>query len=253
MTSVPTQATSDPQTIGSTVRARAVLDVIGAWCAVAYILMLLLGWGLVAGFVPPLRPDASRDQVVALYLGDHTRIRVGMVLILFGALVFIPFGAVLTRLMTEVEGRAGVLTYTALLGAAGNMILTFYPAMTWLIGAYRPERDPDVIYLMSDAGWLQFVGGATVLLAMPLAVAAAAFIDTRKDAPFPRWAGYMNLWIVLLIVPDQLLFFFHGGPLSWNGLFGLWVPVTAFAVWFLSTFHLVRKAALRSCAGAMSG
>lgn len=231
-------------------RARHVLDLAGAWCAVAYILMLLLGWGLVAGFVPPLRPDASRADVVALYMSDHTRIRAGMVVILFGALVFIPFGAVLTKLMTEVEGRAGVLTYTMLLGAAGNMILTFYPAMTWLIAAYRPDRDPEVTYVMSDAGWLQFVGGATVLLAMPLAVAAAAFVDRRADPPFPRWAGYLNLWLFVLIIPDQLLFFFHDGPLAWNGLFGLWVPVTAFAVWFVATFLLVRRHLLRSRPGA---
>lgn len=250
MTTTPTSAT---ESVGDvTGRARAVLDLIGAWCAVAYIAMLLLGWGLVAGFVPPLRPDTPRDAVVAVYLADHTRIRVGMVVILFGALVFIPFGAVLTRLMTEVEGQAGVLTYTALLGAAGNMILTFYPAMTWLIAAYRPDRAPEITYLMSDAGWLQFVGGATVLLAMPLAVAGAAFADQRVDPPFPRWAGYLNLWLFVLIIPDQLLFFFHQGPLSWNGVFGLWVPVTAFAVWFLTTFHFVRRAALRSHASLAS-
>jgi hypothetical protein len=246
MAIMPTQVPGSVGDMAGAVRVRAALDLIGAWCAVAYILMLLLGWGLAAGFVPPLHPNASRDAVVSLYLADHTRIRVGMVVILFGALVFIPFGAVLTRLMTEVEGRPGVLTYTALLGAAGNMILTFYPAMTWLIAAYRPDRAPDITYLMSDAGWLQFVGGATVLLAMPLAVAGAAFLDQRVDPPFPRWAGYLNLWLFLLIIPDQLLFFFHQGPLAWNGLFGLWVPVTAFAVWFLTTFYFVRRAALRS-------
>jgi hypothetical protein len=243
MTATPTPTSGQ---VAAAVRSRAALDLIGAWCAPAYILMLLLGWGLVAGFVPPLHPNASREQVVSLYLADHTRIQVGMVVILFGALVFIPFGAVLTRLMTEVEGRPGVLTYTVLLGAAGNMILTFYPAMTWLIAAYRPGRDPDITYLMSDAGWLQFVGGATVLLAMPLAVAGAAFVDWRTDPVFPRWAGYLNLWLFLLIIPDQLLFFFHDGPLSWNGLFGLWIPVTAFAAWFVTTFCLVRRAALRS-------
>lgn len=121
--------------------------------------------------VSPVSPSAGVDEIAALIKEDHTRIRIGMVVVLFSALVFIPFGAVLTQIVTKVEGRVGVLTYTALLGAAGNMILTYYPAMTWLIGAYRPDRHPELIYLMNDAGWLQFVGGATVLLAMPISMA----------------------------------------------------------------------------------
>lgn len=230
--------------------ARTSIHLFAVWCAIGYILMLLLGWGLLAGFVPPLHPDAGADQVAALYRTDATRIRIGMVVVLFSALVFIPFAGILTRFIAQIEGGMGVLTYTALLGSAGNMILTFYPAMTWLIAVYRPERNPEILFLMSDAGWLQFVGGATVLLGMPLAIGVAALMDRSADPVFPRWAGYMNFWLILLIIPDQLLFFFHGGPLSWNGLFGLWVPVTAFAVWFVSTFHFLRKAVLKERTGS---
>jgi hypothetical protein len=224
--------------------ARTEVHLVAVWCAVGYILMLLLGWGLVAGFVPPLHPNAGAAEVAALYAQDAVRIRIGMVVVLFSALVFIPFAGILTRTIARIEGGMGVLTYTALLGAAGNMILTFYPAMTWLIAVYRPERDPEILHLMSDAGWLQFVGGATVLLGMPLAIGVTALLDDSPDPVFPRWAGYLNFWLILLILPDQLLFFFRGGPLSWNGLFGLWVPVTAFAVWFVSTFILLRRAVL---------
>jgi MFS family permease len=225
--------------------ARSSIHLAAAWCGIAYILMLLLGWGLVAGFVPPLHPDAGPQEVAALYQADATRIRIGMVVVLFGALVFIPFAAILTRFIARIEGGMGVLTYTALLGSAGNMILTFYPAMTWLIAVYRPERDPEILSLMSDAGWLQFVGGATVLLGMPLAIGVAALMDRSPDPVFPRWAGYLQFWLILLIIPDQLLFFFRSGPLSWNGLFGLWIPVTSFAVWFVSTFYFLRRAVLK--------
>jgi len=217
----------------------------GVRCAIAYILMLLLGWGLIAGFVPPIHPNAGALDVAAQFRADHTRICIGMIVIMFSALVFIPFGAVLTHFVQQVEDGAGVLTYCVLLGCAGNMILSFYPAMMWLVAAYRPNRDPELVYLFSDAGWLQFIGGATVLLAMPLTVAAAAFLDTSPNPVFPRWAGYLNLWLVLLIVPDQILFLFQSGPFSWNGIFGLWIPVTAFAVWFLTTFQLLREAVLR--------
>jgi hypothetical protein len=81
---------------------------------------------------------------------------------------------------------------------------------------------------------------------MPIAIAIAAFIDKSPDPVFPRWAGYFNLMVVMLILPDQLLFFFHSGPWSWNGLFGLWIPVTLFGGWFLVTFFLMRAAVLRA-------
>jgi hypothetical protein len=220
------------------------MHLFGVWCAIAYILMLLLGWGLIAGFVPPIHPNADAVDVARQFRHDHTQICIGMIVIMFSALVFIPFGAVLVHYVKQIEGGAGMLTYAALLGCAGNMILSFYPAMMWLVAAYRPQRNPDLVYLFSDAGWLQFVGGATVLLAMPLTLAACAFLDRNPRPIFPRWVGYLNLWIVLLICPDQILFLFQHGPFSWNGIFGLWIPVTAFAVWFLSTFWLLRRAVL---------
>jgi MFS family permease len=243
MTTITPPAASPLPT--ASIRTRSSIHMFGVWCAIAYILMLLLGWGLIAGFVPPIHPNAGAIQVAAQFRHDHTQIIIGMVVIMFSALVFIPFGAVLTHFIKQIEGGAGVLTYSALLGCAGNMILSFYPAMMWLVAAYRPNRNPQLVYLFSDAGWLQFVGGATVLLAMPLTIAAAALLDRSPTPIFPRWAGYMNLWLVLLILPDQILFLFQHGPFSWNGIFGLWIPVTAFAVWFLTTFHFLRKAVLR--------
>ena len=48
-----------------------------------------------------------------------------------------------------------------------------------------------------------------------------------------------------LILPDQLLFFFHTGPFAWNGLFGIWLPLTAFGGWFALASYLMVKAMKR--------
>jgi hypothetical protein len=222
---------------------RSHIDIFAVWCGIGYILMLLVGWAVVAGFFPPPHPDAGQDEIVALFQRHYIRIRIGMIIVMFGALVFVPFGAIIALQVQKIEGGVRVLTISTIMICIGNMILTFVPAMTWTVASFRPNRDPGVTYALSDMAFLWFIGGASILLMM-IPIAVAAFVDKGPDPAFPRWFGYLNLWVVLLIVPDQLLFFFHQGPFSWNGIVGLWIPLGVFTIWFVTTFYLLRQAVL---------
>ena len=216
------------------------------WCAIFYLLLVFGGWALAAGFLlPPTAPSLDAEAIKALYVEDYTRIRIGMLLLMAGALVFIPFASVMSQFIARFEGGAGTLTFTFLLGAAGNMVLTFYPAIWWLVAAFRPDRAADLIYLMNDLAWLQFLGGITMYLAMPLTVTVVAVLDKSSNPVFPRWCGYANFWLAVMILPDQLLFFFHKGPFAWNGIFGLWIPATVFSGFFLVNFYVLRQYLLR--------
>jgi hypothetical protein len=221
------------------------IQMFGAWCAIVYLAVVLIGVGAFARFLPPTAPSAGADQVAALYHSDFTGIRIGMLMVMFAALVFIPFGAVMSQFIARIEGTAGVLTYTFVLGAAGNMVLTFYPAIWWLTAAFRPERGAELIYLVNDTAWLQLIGGVSMYLAMPLSVMVASLCDKSATPVFPRWCGYANGWLVLTMLPDQLLFFFHKGPFAWNGLFGIWIPLSAFGAFFIINFVVLRQAIKR--------
>jgi hypothetical protein len=227
-------------------RTTARIQLIGAWCGVAYLVLLFGGWGLVAGFLPPIPPWAGADEIAQLFAQDTTRIRIGMVLTMFGALAMLPFAAVVARAISPIEDGPGVLTYTFLLGAAGNMALTFYPPMWWLTAAYRPDRAPELLYVLNDTAWLQFIGGVTIYLAMPLSLMVVALCDKSPDPVFPRWFGYTMGWVALITVPDQMLFFFHSGPFAWSGILGLWIPATMFGVFFIVNTVVIRRAILRS-------
>lgn len=233
------------------------IQMLGAWCSIGYMVTVFLGWAGIAGLLfPPTPPSDTAEQIAALFQTDFTRIRIGMVFVMISAMVMIPFAAVMSQFLSRIEGGAGVLTYSFLLGAAGNMVLTFYPAIFWLVAAFRPERAPELMYLMNDMAWLQFLGGVTMYLAMPFSVAVAAFCDNSPNPVFPRWAGFANIWTVVILVPDQLLFFFHKGPFAWNGLFGLWLPVAGFSAFWLLNFYCLRKAILRergSATGSAAG
>lgn len=225
---------------------QAKLRLFGAWCGPGYLLLLFVGWGAFAGFLPPIGPSRTADEIAHVFQGNTNGIRIGMVLVMWSAGVFIFFAAAIGQFLSKVEGGAGVLTYSAVIGGCGNMVLSFYPAIWWLVAAYRPERAAELTYIFNDMAWLQFIGGVSMFAALPVAIAIGAFIDKSPDPVFPRWAGYFNIMVVMLILPDQLLFFFHSGPWSWNGLFGLWIPVVLFGAWFLVTFYLMRAAVLRA-------
>ncbi|BBY80200.1 hypothetical protein MPUL_13580 [Mycolicibacterium pulveris] len=221
------------------------MQIFGVWCGIAYLVLIFSGWALVAGFVPPMPPTTGADEVAQLFVDDALRIRTGMVLVMFSALALIPFVAVTAQMIARIEGSAGVLTYTFLIGGVGNMVLSFYPAVWWLTAAYRADRAPELIHLVNDLSWLQFIGGVTMYFGMPLTIMVASLCDKSPDPVFPRWCGYTMGWVVLVTVPDQLLFFFQTGPFAWNGVLGLWVPAVMFGVFFISTVVVVRRALLR--------
>ena len=221
------------------------IQMFGAWCGVLYVLFVVVGWIIVAGFFPLHLPGASAAEINAVFQADHQRIRAGMIIVMFAAMIMIPFAAVISHYLSRVEGGPGVLTYSALLGGAGTMVLTFYPAIWWLVAAFRPDRAADLIYLMNDMSWLQFIGGVSMYDAWPIAIIVAAFTDKSPNPVFPRWVGWYNLWILVMIFPDMLLFFFHEGPFAWNGIFGFWVPLAGFGSWWIVMFFVLRKAILR--------
>lgn len=162
------------------------------------------------------------------------------------AAIYLPFASTVSDCVAKVEGHRGPLASTVLLAGFGVAMLTFYPALWWLTAGFRPDtRSEELTYLLNDIGWLQFIGGISIMMPTYIAVAIAAFSDKSSNPVFPRWVGFYSLWTFVALLPGQLLFFFKDGPFAWDGILALWVPVGFFALWFLVIAFLMRKAFLR--------
>jgi hypothetical protein len=220
-------------------------NLFGAWCGIAYILALFIGWWVIGGFFPLHEPSAGAEEIARVFRDDSIRIRVGMVVVMWGAALFIPFTATMADYVSRFEGRTGPLTRTMTMAGYANAMLTFYPPLWWIANTFRAdERPEDMIYLLNDIAWLQFLGGLSLVMPMYAVTAVVALAGTRDNPVFPRWFGYQSIMTFLLVLPDQLMFFFKTGPFAWNGLLGIWVPLAVFCAWFIAMFILTRRAVL---------
>ena len=151
---------------------------------------------------------------------------------MFASALLVPFAAVIAVQMKRIEGPRPVLSYIQLV-SAGLLSLEFIiPLMVFQTAAYRLDvESARLIQMLNDMGWLMFVGVISSAVVMIASIGLAILIDRRERPVFPRWAGYFNLWVALLISPAGIIVFFKHGPFAWNGLFGFFVPLAAFAAW----------------------
>ena len=123
-----------------------------------YLLLLMIGIWPLAGFFPSQPPSLEPAQITAVYHGNVLGIRLGMLLVLVGSMFYVPWTAILAKLMARAEGGPGILTYCQIIAGGANVLLTAYPAGWWLTASFRLDRDPHLVQLLNDIGWLQFLG-----------------------------------------------------------------------------------------------
>jgi hypothetical protein len=128
-----------------------------------------------------------------------------------------------------------------------GVLLFILPAFVMQAILFRPHRDPTMLLMLNDLSWLPFIGAFMPASIQGIAIALAIFKD-KDEKVFPRWLGYFNVWIALLFLPDVLIYSFKTGPFAWNGIFGFWLPLTVFGVWFVVMFPYLRRAILAQAA-----
>ena len=181
------------------------------------------------------REGETAEEIAAFYQGDNLNsIRFGLLLVLWGAAIFVPFAVTVADYIARIEGRPGPLTRMMTLAGYSNALFTFCPPLFWLVATYRPhERSIELTWLLNDMGWLMFIGAIALVLPMFIVLGVAALNDNSENPVFPRWLAFYSFFTFVMFIPDQLLFFFKSGPFAWNGLIGFWLPIAFFFVWMV--------------------
>ncbi|WP_370501071.1 hypothetical protein NWT09_12225 [Mycolicibacterium sp. jd] len=214
-----------------------------AWAGVPFVALFVVGMVGFADFVPPPSPAASADEIAAIFRDNTNGIRSGMVLVFLATLVFFFYGAEIAHQTRRIAGASRALAYVQIATVSAAALIVDIPVMLWWVAAFRPERSPESIQLLNDIAWMIFIVGFVPYVAWAFAVGLAILSDVAPEPIFPRWAGYLSIFVGLAQIPPVMLVFFKTGPFAWDGLISWWVPAVDFFGWAVVMIVLTAKAA----------
>jgi hypothetical protein len=205
------------------------------WTLPVVAVVWLSAFLLFPGFVQPMSPTLSADEVAAFYRDPENlpRIRYSMILFNWFAVGLIPILALLVLQVRRMAHRTPIFSYSLLACAAGGPTIFLMADLFWLLAAFRPDRDPQLTLLFNDLAWVTFSTQVGFLIAQSVILALAIFLDRQPRPVFARWVAHFNLVVAALLVPAAFAGTAMTGPLAWDGLLTFWVRNVAIGTWIL--------------------
>lgn len=223
------------------VTATASTQRIFVWCTPVFFVAYGLAFILGAGFVPPPTPSLSAVDIAQIWIDRAAGIRVaGLVLCLVCPFIM-PIFVVMFIQMRRIEGRWSPWAYLQF-SMATILIAEFVVAAIIIMGlAYYPDVDPDIVKALNSVIWMDLVGITGTALFQWLAMALCILRDKRPDPIFPRWYGYLCLWVALGVCGGTFAVLFKAGPLSWDGIIAYWLPLAVWIPWCGTTMWMLLR------------
>lgn len=218
---------------------------VSLWISAFFAAVFLVAFVAFPGFFPPMSPATSAQQVAAFYARHETMIRTSMITFNFCSVMLVPFFTVIVYQMKRMATPSQVLAYCYLSAVATGATLFALADLFWLIAAFRPERDPQLILLMNDLAWITFTAPVGMIVAQNLCLGLAVLLDARPEPILPRWVAPFSFAVALAIAPSACAAVFRSGPLAWNGLVSFWLRIAAYGTFLIVMFFVLRAAIRR--------
>jgi hypothetical protein len=136
----------------------------------------------------------------------------------------------------RIEARSQpIMTYLQLSAMAVCAVVDMLCTIFWQAAAFRPDdTSPDVTRVLNDLGWFTFVFPWVPFSVWCLAIAVPIMQDRSVVPVYPRWVAYLNIWTAISFVPAGIIVFTKTGPLAWNGILALYLPLFMFFGWVVA-------------------
>lgn len=215
---------------------------ISLWLVPVFGAIMAMAFVAFPGFLPPMPPSMTAVQVADFYVQHTAAIRFSMVTFNLCAIMLIPFFMTIAVQIKRMSLPSHVLAYSYIGAASTGATLFAIADIFWLIAAYRPGRDPQLILLLNDMAWLVFTAPVGAAIVMNLCLALAVYLDSRPVPVFPRWVAGFNVLTAAAMTPAVCAVIFKEGPLAWNGIVSFWLRLDAFCLYLVVMFVAVRSA-----------
>lgn len=217
------------------------------WWGITFAIIYAVAFIFLLEQMPLKDPAWSAEQVAAWYNEDAGQIKWGAVLASWTGAFMLPILTVLAIQMARVE-TGGWKIWSALTLVSGAMMSLFLmlPPMFWGVAAYTaPRNDPEVTTVMHELASLTMTTTDQFYIFAWIAVTVIALRPATqlvKNNPFPRWWGYLSLWITIMFEAGAIAFIPRSGPFAWNGLLVFWSPFVLFTIWITIQSWLMFRA-----------
>lgn len=218
--------------------------------------VLALSWIAVfltlPGFLPPLPPALSADEVAAFYRdpAQQTLIRYSLVVFNWFGIGIVVMLCLIVMQIRRMAHRTPILAYCYLGCATAGPVLFFIADLFWLLAAFRPERDPQLTLLFHDLAWITFTSPVCFLIGNCVFLALAIFLDRQPQPVFARWVAHFNLAIAIAMAPAAFSATTLDGPLAWDGALSFWLRNGAIGLWLLVMMGVLGQTIYRERAAA---
>lgn len=214
------------------------------WSTPAVALALAVLFVAFPGFLPPMSPSMSPEEVARFYRENTAATRLSMVGFNLCGIMIVPFFVLIMGRMARMGGQSRILAFSYLTSIVAGATLFAISNILFGVAAFRPERDPELVQVLNDLAWLLFIAPIGMVVAQFALLAAAVYLDDRERPVFPRWVAPYSLVTGLVMAPAAGAAVFREGPLAWDGFVSFWLRNGAFAV-FVAVMFVQVRAALR--------
>ncbi|WP_182379333.1 hypothetical protein [Nocardioides sp. WS12] len=190
---------------------------------------------------PPSAADPAAT-VVADYEAHLTGIRIATVIFIFSSVLYTTWSMAIIQMVRRREKDWPILYNIMVVAVACEVVVVMFIGFFFGAAAWRPgETSPEVTQAFNDLGWLGVLFTGAPFLLFQIALAATTFL-AGKEATYPRWSAYFNLFTSVFMFEACLLLFFKTGPMSQDGALVFYVPMVVFFAWIITFSVLTLKA-----------
>ena len=218
-------------------------QLISAWCGPAFLVTFVLFWGVIGHNIPNPSPALSAANLAARYSQHLGEIRLGFIVALITVVLYMPWCSYISTRMARIEGGYPVLANLQLIGGALTVMVVSFSCCFWAIAAFRPERDPALIQLLTDTGWLviDLQYACTTLQMVALALAVLSDRKNKARPLMPNWVCYLTIFCAVSFFPASLTGVLKTGPFAWNGVMSYYFPYFCWLCWeIIASTYLIK-------------